>query len=278
MAHLSSTRDTTRRCVVLLLMAVVGYASTVVATEPPSKAATVPAEAASPGSPAYVEAPQQLWPAEVVSPNGVVVSGSEQASKAGAAMLEAGGNAVDAAVATAFALGVTEPMTSGLGAEAFILIHGADGKTRAIDGSCYVPALARPDELQRLRASADRGYLQGYKSIAVPGSLAALAHALQRYGTKSLAEVLAPAIDLAEFGYNLNPSTTGEIDALSRFLHHQEYVADLFLKDFTDTWGPGHVFCASDLANTLRRIAEFALESASSVCSLILLKIPYLAA
>ncbi len=217
-----------------------------------------PASAASPsaGTPGVTELPYQLWPLEVISSNGVVVSGSKQASQAGAAILEAGGNAVDAAVATAFALGVTEPMTSGLGSETFILIHSADGETHAIDGSCYVPRLASPDEFQKVRATAERGYVQGYKAIAVPGSLAALTYALHRYGSTSLAEVLAPAIDLADFGYHLNASTHGELTYLSFLVRHQEYVADLFLKNFTDTWGPNHLFCASDLANTLRRIAK----------------------
>jgi len=241
----------------VLLIAVVGCVSPAFPAEPARPASEASAACASPERSGHTDLPYQLWPAEVVSADGIVVSGSEQASKAGAAVLEAGGNAVDAAVATAFALGVTEPMTSGLGSETFILIYNADGRTLAIDGSCYVPRLARPDELQTARVAADRGYIQDYKSIAVPGSLAALAYALERHGTKSLAEVLAPAIDLADFGYNLNASTLAEIDGLSRFVRHQEYVANLFLNGFTDTWGPGHLFCASDLANTLRRIAEF---------------------
>ncbi len=226
--------------------------------EPAQRSPEGPPASPPTGTPGNAELPDQLWPLEVMSSKGVVVSGSEQASQAGAAMLEAGGNAVDAAVAAAFALGVTEPMTSGLGAETLILIYRADGRVEAIDGSCYVPELARPDELQRARANAERGnYIQNYRAIAVPGSLAALAYALEGYGSKSLAEVLAPAIDLADFGYNLNPSSTAELDSLSFLVRHQGYVAALFLKGFTDTWGPGHVFCASDLANTLRRIAEF---------------------
>lgn len=255
-AGLRSARNTSRTCVFPLLMSVVVCAAPAGATGPTPPPTPVPAAAASSAGTGYVESPPQLQPGAVFSTNGIVVSGSEQASKAGAAVLEAGGNAVDAAVATAFALGVTEPMTSGLGAETFILIRDADGRTRAIDGSCYVPILARPNELQKLRNAAPRGYLQDYKSIAAPGSLAALAYAVEHYGTKKLAEVLAPAIDLADFGYNLNASTNGEIEVLNIFLRHQEYVANLFLKEFTDTWGPGHLFCASDLANTLRRIAR----------------------
>ncbi len=210
----------------------------------------------TPPSPAHEALPPQLWPGEVVSPAGVVSSGSEQASRAGAAVLEAGGNAVDAAVAAAFALGVVEPMTSGLGAEALILIYGADGRAVAIDGSCYVPSLARANELLVERARSERGYLQGYRSAAVPGALAALAYALQRYGTKDLAEVLAPAIDLADFGYPLTATSEAEVESLAWYLRPHPRVADLLLKDVTDTWPPGHLYCASDLAATLRRIAR----------------------
>ncbi|HVN76102.1 MAG TPA: gamma-glutamyltransferase, partial [Thermoanaerobaculaceae bacterium] len=246
------TRRSSLRLVVLVAT-LIGSASPLFPAEP--EAGGEEGRTAVPVRSGYERSPSQLWPAEVSSANGVVVSGSEQASRAGAAVLAAGGNAVDAAVATAFALGVTEPMTSGLGAETFILIYRADGQTVAIDGSCYVPRLARATELQELRANADRGYLQDYKSAAVPGSLAALAYALQYYGTKPLADVVAPAIEIADFGYTLNPSSHGELESLGFLVRHQEYVADLLLKGFTDTWDVDHVYCASDLANTLRRIA-----------------------
>ena len=244
------------RSVALLLVLIVLLAG----SAPPRAAAQAPAPGTARRTAragyAPAELPYQLWPAEAVSPAGVVSSGSEPASRAGVAILEAGGNAVDAAVATAFALGVTEPMTSGLGAEALILVYGADGRFTAIDGSCYVPTLARAGELQLERARSERGYLQGYKSAAVPGSLAALSYAVERYGTKSLAEVMAPAIELADFGYTLTPTSEAEIEGLGRFLWPHPGLSDLLLRDFTGTWPPGHVYCASDLANTLRRIAR----------------------
>ncbi len=241
------------RCLAVVVAAAAGRAASLSAAAPSAR--PTPAPPAAVARAGYDPAPDQLRPAEVVSTAGVVVSGSEQASKAGAAVLAAGGNAVDAAVATAFALGVTEPMTSGLGGEAFILIHGADGRVTAIDGSCYAPRLARADELLVARAAADRGYMQGYRSAAVPGSLAAFAYALERYGTKSLAEVLAPAIDLAEFGYTLTPTSADEIETYAYYLRPHQAISALLLKGFTDTWERGHVFCSSDLARTLRRIA-----------------------
>ncbi len=238
-----------------LFLLVVGGAVADAASQRARRATPTPTATATPVKSGYVRVPAQLRTDEVASSYGVVVSGSDAASKAGAAVLEAGGNAVDAAVAAAFALGVTEPMTSGLGAETFILIREADGRILAIDGSCFVPALAQAAELQKLRDTARRGYIQNYKSIATPGSLAALSYALERYGTKPLAEVLAPAIDLADFGYHLNSTASGELEALSWLLQTQRYAADLFLRDFTEMWEANHLYCASDLATTLRRIA-----------------------
>lgn len=205
---------------------------------------------------AYAESPYQLWPIEVASRDGMVVSGSEEASRAGVLILEAGGNAVDAAVATALALGVSEPTTSGLGGETLILICLKDGRNVAIDGSCYVPFEPRVDELQKERTRGRGGSFHGYKSVAVPGSLAALAHAVEKYGTKTLAQVLAPAIDIADFGYRMNLTELGNVENYGSRLRLQNHVAEIFLKDFTEPWPVEHLYCASDLANTLRQIAN----------------------
>jgi gamma-glutamyltranspeptidase/glutathione hydrolase len=204
----------------------------------------------------YAESPYQLWPVQLTSRSGLVVSGSEEASRAGALILEEGGNAIDAAVAAALALGVSEPTTSGLGGETLILIYLKDGRSVAIDGSCYVPFEPRVDELQSERARGRAGNLHGYKSVAVPGSLAALAHAVQKYGTKTLAQVLAPAIDIAEFGYRMNLTELGNVGNYGNKLQVQNHVAELFLKDYAGPWNPDHVYCPSDLENTLRRVAS----------------------
>ncbi len=213
------------------------------------RAAAVP----TPPPAGYVATPPQLQPTEVRSPNGMVVCGSPEAAKAGAAILAAGGNAVDAAIATAFALGSSEPVTSGIGGQVFILIYLKNGRTVAVDGSCVVPALANPAELQAIR---NVGNVRGYKSVAVPGALAALAYTLERYGTKSLAEVLAPAIDIAEFGFHMNTTELANVETYHAKIQRGGYLADIFLKDFTGYWPPEHVFCQGDLAETLRRIAR----------------------
>ena len=204
----------------------------------------------------YAVSPHQLWPVEVSSHDGMVVSGSDEASHAGALILEQGGNAVDAAVATALALGVSEPTTSGLGGETLMLVYFNDGRAIAIDGSCYVPFEVRLSELQAEKNRGRSGNFSGYKSIAVPGSLAALAHAAARYGTMSLAQVLAPAIEIADVGYRMNLTELGNIENYGSKLRQQNRVAELFLKDYFAAWGLDHLYCASDLANTLRRIAQ----------------------
>ncbi len=137
------------------------------------------------------ELPEQLRTATVTSTHGIVVSGSAEASRAGALVLEAGGNAVDAAVATALAIGVAEPGQSGIGGQTYMLICRRGGACVAIDGSAVAPLKVSRPALQRLAAE-DR--LFGYKLVATPGTLAALALALGRYGSMTLAQVIAPAI------------------------------------------------------------------------------------
>ena len=138
-----------------------------------------------PEHPAY--GPEQLSR----SPHGMVVSGSPIATDVGAQILESGGNAVDAAVAAAFALSVVEPTLSGLGGRTQILLRTAEGEFAGIDGTTEVPAgsPAQP---------AEEGSLYGYPTIAVPGTVAALAMAHAAHGSQPWADLIAPAIALAE--------------------------------------------------------------------------------
>jgi len=133
-------------------------------------------------------------PAPVIGKRGMVVSPQSDASAAGLAMLEAGGNAVDAAVATALALGVSDPHHSGIGGGGFILIRLADGTAVAIDARETAPA-----------AASAYMYLQPGLAVATPGLLTGLAWVLEDFGTKSLPEVLEPAIRIAEEGFAVGP-------------------------------------------------------------------------
>ncbi|MFN7985857.1 MAG: gamma-glutamyltransferase [Thermoanaerobaculia bacterium] len=136
----------------------------------------------------------------LLSRGGVVVSSSEAASRAGARLLGEGGNAVDAAVATAFALTAADPSESGLGGESWILIQPADAPAVAIVCPARAPRRTSAELLRRAAAAVGPGR---HVSAATPTTVASLAHALARYGTKSLAEVLAPAIEEAEKGWVL---------------------------------------------------------------------------
>src|SRR3981189_2655805 len=146
------------------------------------------------------------------SSRGMVVSNHPLASAAGVEMLAAGGNAIDAAIATLFALTVVEPMMVGIigGGMAHILL--SDGSHRFIDGQSTVPLAVRPDTYRSKPGSAhdvfdtvDNENLNGPKAVAVPGSLKAWCETLRRFATMSLADVMQPAIRHAARGYAATP-------------------------------------------------------------------------
>jgi gamma-glutamyltranspeptidase/glutathione hydrolase len=188
---------------------------------------------------------------------GMVAAGVPEAARAGALMLEKGGNAVDAAVAAAFATGVVDPLNAGLGGQCYVLIHLRDGRDIAVDGSAPAPLRVKPEEIRPLR---ETGFLWGYKLAATPATPAALAYALKRYGTKSLAQVLAPAIELAEYGHRIQPSIRSVVDHYADRIRENEVLARTFLREGLETFPPDHVYCQSALADTLRRLAEHGVE------------------
>ncbi len=181
------------------------------------------------------------------SDGGMVVSGSRFATDAGVAILERGGNAVDAAVATAFALGVTEPTMSGLGGRTQLLIRTADGDFAGIDGTTQVP---RAGEV----AAVDVDY--GYRTIAVPGTVAALLEAHERFGILSRQTVLGPAIELAEQGFPLPAREAARIAALAERLSQFPVSARYFLGPHGAPLGPEDRLVQRDLARVLRAIAD----------------------
>jgi len=143
---------------------------------------------------------------------GVAVSNHPLASAAGAEMLAAGGNAVDAAVAMQFALTVVEPMMVGLVGGTTCHIRLADGSHRILDGMSAVPLSGKPDMYKPVPGAPPEVYdvfgqenLVGPKSVAAPGSLRAWCLALERYGTMSLADVMQPAIRHASRGFAVTP-------------------------------------------------------------------------
>src|SRR5271165_5198842 len=135
----------------------------------------------------------------------MVVSVHELASRAGVAIMQAGGNAVDAAVATGFALAVVHPPAGNIGGGGFMLIRMADGNTHFLDYREKAPAAATRDMFLDAQGNVIPGTSEiGYKSIGVPGSVAGLVYAEQKYGKLTLQQVMAPAIRLAREGYALS--------------------------------------------------------------------------
>lgn len=190
---------------------------------------------------------------------GVVAASNYYASRAGLEILKKGGNAIDAAIATAYAIGVVEPFTSGLGGGGFMMIHSAEtGEDVFIDFRERAPALATPamwpmDENGKVIGSQTS---VGGKSVGVPGEVAGLEYALEKYGSLPRAEVMQPAIDLAQDGYLV--SLNMNIAATDSFQYMQDY-AELgyyYLSDSGLPYEVGELYKNPDLAKTLKLIAE----------------------
>jgi gamma-glutamyltranspeptidase / glutathione hydrolase len=190
----------------------------------------------------------------VHAPHGIVVSVHELASRAGVEMMQAGGNAVDAAVATGFALAVVHPPAGNLGGGGFMLIRMAGGDVHFLDYREKAPAAAKADMYLDAQGNVIEGASEiGYKAIGVPGSVAGMVYAEQKYGKLTLKQVMAPAIRLARDGYAL---TWGEARDFQRDKHLGEFPESrrIFQRD-GNFYQPGEIFRQPDLARTLERIA-----------------------
>ena len=138
------------------------------------------------------------------SPRGAIATAHPLASEAGAAILRAGGNAVDAAVAAAFALSVVENQSSGIGGGGFALVYDAkEGKIHALDFREVAPARARPDMFLKDGAPQPGRSLDGGLAVAVPGAVRGYAELARRFGSKPLQELVGPAAVLAERGFRV---------------------------------------------------------------------------
>ncbi len=140
--------------------------------------------------------------------HGMVVSMSRDASEAGVEILKAGGNAVDAAVATGFALAVTYPTAGNIGGGGFMTIRMADGRVATLDYREIAPLAATHDMYVENGKLTDKSRI-GYLASGVPGSVAGMAEALRKYGTMPLDRVMAPAIRLAKEGFVFAPEGGG---------------------------------------------------------------------
>lgn len=179
-------------------------------------------------SAAFAAAPQ-----EVYSKHGMVSSAHELASKAGVEVMQKGGNAIDAAVATALALNVVEFNASGIGGGGFMTVRDAKtGKTICLDYRESAPQSSTKDMYASEASKKAHESVDGGKSVGVPGWLKGMTYALDNYGTMKFKDVAAPAIRLAEEGFVLAPMQNGIItDNLEKLSQYNDAKTLPFLKD-----------------------------------------------
>src|SRR5438128_8523827 len=200
---------------------------------------------------------EKSWPKQAVrAAHGMVAADEELASRAGVEILQKGGNALDAAVATAFALAVVEPAAGNIGGGGFMLVRMADGRTSFLDYREVAPGKATRDMYIKPDGKLDNeASVIGYKSVAVPGTVAGLELALKTYGSMKLAEVMAPAIRLAENGYPVSAKLAKEFKEERK--HLQKFsVSSRILLNHGEMYEPGETLRQPELAATLKRIAK----------------------
>ena len=181
--------------------------------------------------------------------HGAVASAHPLATQAGLDMLRAGGNAVDAVVATAVTLGVVEPYMSGVGGVGFMLLHLADGQSRTLNFSGNTPAGGTPDQF----TPEDQDHTA--RSCLVPGNVAGWTEALRAHGTRSVQEVFAAAIRLAKEGFPLHPTNARLIGSgLPRLNPAGREIFDSVQCRI------GAVLCQPELAASLGSIAQYGPE------------------
>jgi gamma-glutamyltranspeptidase/glutathione hydrolase len=185
----------------------------------------------------------------------IVTSVHELASRAGVEILRSGGNAIDAAVATGFALAVVHPQAGNIGGGGFMLFRTSDGKNHFLDFREKAPAAATEHMYLDAQGNVVKdSSLVGYKAVGVPGSVAGLIYAEKQYGKLSIEKVMAPAIKLARDGFPLAYEDTQDLkkdEHLAQFAESKR----IFLRD-GNFYQPGEIFKQPDLARTLERLAK----------------------
>ncbi len=188
--------------------------------------------------------------------HGLVASTHEVASRVGVEILQRGGNAVDAAVAVALALAVVHPAAGNLGGGGFMLIRLADGRTTVIDYREMAPARAHRDMYVDEKGEIiPEASTVGHRAVAVPGTVAGLALALEKYGTMSWADVCRPAERLAREGVVLTHAEAESLKRAAQLLSRFPESRRIFLRDGR-YYEEGEIFRQPELAETLRRLIE----------------------
>ena len=231
----------------LLILGLLGH--TLLASAAPATAAP---EAAEP----IIDYRERFIP--VVARHGMVVGPEQLAAEVGTQIMRQGGNAIDAAVATGFALAVTYPRAGNLAGGGFMLIHLADEKRQTlIDYRESAPAAATRDMFLNAEGELDqRLEYFSLQSAGVPGTVAGLLYALDKYGTLSREQALAPAIALAREGFPVSFALSYEIAASAQRLRQNPAAASLFFKADGAAYDIGDTWRQPDLAWTLNQISK----------------------
>jgi gamma-glutamyltranspeptidase/glutathione hydrolase len=195
--------------------------------------------------------------ASAVGVHGMVVAESEDAARAGVEILKQGGNAVDSAVATALAVGVTNPAACGIGGGGFMLIYIAKSHAYyALDYRETAPLQARPDMYVRNGQPDEDLARDGILAAAVPGEIAGIDAALRRFGRMKFQQIAAPAEKLAQDGFAASPHLAGEIKMLAPKLKDDPGLGQVFLKPDGSPPKPGDLIVEKNLAATLKSLGD----------------------
>lgn len=254
-----------------------GCGSTPSSSTPPSSDAPASSSASQPASSGDASQPEDTYTSlddfklfdengvvlrtgrDAVGSQGVVSTSKYEASKIGRQIIEQGGNAIDAAVGAAFTLGLVEPQSSGLGGGGFMTIYLAStGETIFVDFREVAPAAATPDMWQMGDDGKVVGneMMEGGKSTGVPGEVAGMMYVLEKYGTKSRADVIQPVIDLAEKGFTVTPTLSNDIkDTFDKAEKYPEW-AKVFLNSDGLPYETGDIIKNPDYAKTLQVIID----------------------
>ena len=198
-----------------------------------------------------LKAPRPMVNQPERAPHAMVASANELATQAGLEVLRKGGNAVDAAVAVAFALAVVHPEAGNLGGGGYMLVRMADGRTRAFDYRETAPASARPDmfgEPSEARV--------GYKASAVPGTVAGMGMAHDQFGVKSWKDVLAPARRLAKKGFPASQRMELILPLQVPVMRRYAESAKIFLHGDAEPLKQGETVRQRDLAESIARMQK----------------------
>ena len=202
----------------------------------------------------------ETWPQQAVrGTHAMVATDDSLGSQAGVEILKRGGNAVDAAVAVAFALAVVEPAAGNIGGGGFMLVRLADGKTNFFDYREVAPGKATRDMYVKDGKLIPDASTLGYRSIAVPGTVAGLELALKTHGTMKLADVMRPAIRLAKVGFPVTDKLVREFEEEKTGLQQFAVSKRIFLSNKRNkgqAYKVGDIFRQPELAATLQRIAK----------------------